>query len=372
MIMRLNFAAVVVLAIIPAVTQAQDETISLNIGDPAPALQIKEWIKGIPVERFQKDTVYVVEFWATWCRPCKAAMPHLSELANTYKDKLIVIGVDIMEPKNITLKRVKNFVDSMGRQMNYRVAAGDSNYMEKSWFEAAGEQGIPHSFVINSEGRLAWIGHPSKLQEILPSILNDSWDINEALAKRHLNRRLQALDMKVTDELLPYLGDERYKPGDFGKPDSVLAKINEIVQREPGLKYAPVVASYTFSALLQTDTHKANEYGRLVLVTPSYEDPACSSIADAVDEYSSRIDLPAEIYRLAAEAHQKDIEQIPYPQLVNMARRYHKMAECYYCAGDKVNAIKAGQKAIDALVEQKDYSAYQLNALKYSLQQYKN
>ena len=40
---------------------------SLKFGDYAPKLQVKEWIKGTPIQSFEKGKVYVLEFWATWC-----------------------------------------------------------------------------------------------------------------------------------------------------------------------------------------------------------------------------------------------------------------------------------------------------------------
>src|ERR1700744_5719893 len=66
-----------------------------DLGDPAPPLRVKEWIKGTPVENFEKGRVYVVEFWATWCAPCRAAMPHLSSLASKYKHKFTFLAIDI-------------------------------------------------------------------------------------------------------------------------------------------------------------------------------------------------------------------------------------------------------------------------------------
>lgn len=46
------------------------------------------------VVHFQKGNVYVVEFWATWCQPCIAGMPHLSRLQEKYaKDGVFIISV---------------------------------------------------------------------------------------------------------------------------------------------------------------------------------------------------------------------------------------------------------------------------------------
>ena len=75
--------------------RAQEDEITLQIGDDAPGLQYSKWVKGTPVTSFEKDRMYVLEFWATWCGPCKAAMPHLSELAKKYEDKATFMGVNI-------------------------------------------------------------------------------------------------------------------------------------------------------------------------------------------------------------------------------------------------------------------------------------
>lgn len=105
------------------------ESPSLIIGDPAPSLRVSAWIKGEPFQKFKNGRVYVLEFWATWCRPCVAAMPHLSALAREYKDKATFIGIDIYEKKTTSLEKIKAFVDSIGPRMDYHVAADDNNFM---------------------------------------------------------------------------------------------------------------------------------------------------------------------------------------------------------------------------------------------------
>src|SRR5438067_12699343 len=100
----------------------QAPALTLNIGDPAPPLWVREWIKGTPVQRLEKGKVYVIEFWATWCGPCIASMPHLSALATKYKDQVTVIGIDIFEKKTTSLGKIKAFTDSMGSRMDYLIA----------------------------------------------------------------------------------------------------------------------------------------------------------------------------------------------------------------------------------------------------------
>ena len=66
---------------------------SAKLGTPAPPLTGLEWVKNGPVE-MKPGTVYVVEFWATWCPPCRVSIPHLTELQHKYKDKnLVIVGI---------------------------------------------------------------------------------------------------------------------------------------------------------------------------------------------------------------------------------------------------------------------------------------
>jgi thiol-disulfide isomerase/thioredoxin len=371
--MRSNFLLLLLSCIIIITANAQEpEPPLLNIGDPAPPLSLREWIKGTPVQRFEKSQVYVLEFWATWCRPCKAAMPHLSGLAREYKGKVTFIGIDIYELKTTSMANVKSFVDSMGKQMDYRVAAGDSNFMETDWIDASGDKrkGIPISYVVNSEGRLAWIGHPKDLGEVLPKIVNNTWNITEVLARRNLDRHLAYLDLEAYYDLSLYWPDP-LKPGDPGKPDSALAMIDKIIKKEPKLKYTPHIAYTTFSSLLNTDLHKAYQYGKLVMVTATYEEPDYSSIYNAINSYLDTLKLPPEIYGLGAEAYQSEIDHLPYPEIVNTPQLYHNMATFYWRANEPSKAIDAEQKAIEALKNKRDFSKTDLAVFELQLEQYR-
>lgn len=373
--MKSNFWLLILSCMLTLVSHAQNNpTPTVNIGDMAPTMRLREWIKGTPVQRFEKGMVYVVEFWATWCRPCKAAMPHLSALSVKYNDSITVVGIDILENKNTSIEKIKNFVDSMGLKMNYRVAIQDSNFMEADWFLPAGggkRLGIPASFVVNRDGRLAWIGHPKDLEKILPKIINNTWDTKEALNKRNLAQRLSELDISLNNELWKYREDDRIKPRKPGQPYAALLAIKAMIKNEPRLTYAPFIGYNTFVSLLKTNQHKALEYGRLVMVTPNYDDEiAYYVIINAIQNYSNKLTLSAEIYQLGAEACQAEIDLIPYPEIIDMYKRYHKMAALYWRAKNKLKAIEAEQEAIVVLKNETDFSKTMLAEYELALQKY--
>jgi thiol-disulfide isomerase/thioredoxin/Flp pilus assembly protein TadD len=153
----------------------------LTVGDPAPKLQVAKWVQGDQVKEFDTNHVYIVEFWATWCGPCRASIPHLNELWQKFKDKgLIAIGQDVWEQDE---SAVAPFVKKMGDQMTYRVALDDKSQekdgaMAVNWMKAADQHGIPTAFVVNKQGRIAWIGHPMALDEqTLADILAGRFDV---------------------------------------------------------------------------------------------------------------------------------------------------------------------------------------------------
>ena len=155
----------------------------LGIGDAAPALQYDEWIKGDKIDGIAKGKVHVIEFWATWCGPCIAAMPHLSELQKKHPE-VVVVSVAASErgkDQAAMIEKVKTFVDSKGDTMSYRVVfAGDREKMSKPWMQAAGQNGIPCSFIVDKDSKIAWIGHPMTMDQPLEQILAGKYDATAA------------------------------------------------------------------------------------------------------------------------------------------------------------------------------------------------
>lgn len=189
---------------------------ALSIGDPAPPLVYSKWIKGDPIKSLDGEKIYVLEFWATWCTPCIAAMPHLSDLADQYKNEVSIIGVNVLERTgnqkyDSALPSVTAFVKKDPKRMRYNVIADNNEkQMVTRWLNAAGQTGIPVTFVIKN-GVVQWIGHPMFLEKILASIVDGTYD--SAPVKLEYDRKMiSELSSRGTFQL------------EMGKIDALIAK----------------------------------------------------------------------------------------------------------------------------------------------------
>ncbi len=102
-----------------------------------------------------KGKVVLLEFWATWCPPCRASIPHLQKLHDTYgKRGLLIISVT-----NEDEDTVKEFVKE--NKMTFPVGIDDGDKTMTTY----GIRGIPAAFLIDRTGKVVWEGHTMKLTE---------------------------------------------------------------------------------------------------------------------------------------------------------------------------------------------------------------
>ena len=189
----------------------RDAEINLRIGDRAPRPQFSEVLRGdINFKNFSKDKVTVLEFWATWCGPCLAGMPHLSDLQRTYTDRgLTIIGVSDEKPEV-----VKAFLSSpeWSEKITYTMALDDRSQTYESYMKAAERSGIPCAFVIDQSERVAWIGHPSDLDEPLSRILDGEWNLQDARTRYEMGETASEI-LRLAEKSM----DADRKSGDFTK-----------------------------------------------------------------------------------------------------------------------------------------------------------
>ena len=109
---------------------------NLKVGSPAPGLNIDEWVKG---EFNPSDAeVYVLEFWATWCAPCRKSIPHLTQLQEEYElDGLKIVGISTDEDADKgsairTTSRTQNGLHRRHRQPKpYKACMDDGCRIER-------------------------------------------------------------------------------------------------------------------------------------------------------------------------------------------------------------------------------------------------
>jgi cytochrome c biogenesis protein CcmG/thiol:disulfide interchange protein DsbE len=134
----------------PAADAVDDEAVSdggLAVGDAAPLDYTLQDMNGIEVNLASfKGKVILLNFWATWCGPCRVEIPYLIELQRKYADDLVVLGVSVDD----TADKLKPYAAEM--KINYPLLIGNGR---QDFQDAYGPfWGIPVSVFVDREGKI--------------------------------------------------------------------------------------------------------------------------------------------------------------------------------------------------------------------------
>lgn len=356
---KLFLCASLVLAITSASAAPQ-----LKIGDPAPPILAAKWFKGPPVTEFDPNLVYVVEFWATWCGPCKESIPHLTELAKKYDGKARIVGVSIWETaKTNQVKRlatVGKFVANMGDKMDYSVAADDNEgFMAKNWMAAAEENGIPTAFIVGRDGKLAWVGYPwAGLDEKLEQTIAGTLDAQAVQAEAAQRQREKDAKAREGERLKPVLDLQQEK-----KSADAIAALEKLIAAHPEL--AAKTGFLRYRLLLAGDEPAAYRQARQLLAG-DFKDNAgalyqiARDLTDPPGRPQPDWDLALAVARRACE-----LRQFADPSTLST------LAEAYHGMGDRARAIETAELAIRKAEADSNYPAGSTRYLKRRLEVFK-
>jgi cytochrome c biogenesis protein CcmG/thiol:disulfide interchange protein DsbE len=126
-----------------------------QVGDVAPAFTLARIAGGDLSLIDLRGKVVLVDFWATWCPPCRMAMPHLQELSQEYAGQLVIVGISMDQGG---ARVVGPFVAK--ERLTFEVVLQDRKVVQ----QFGGIMSIPTTFLIDQEGRIVgkWIGYQTK------------------------------------------------------------------------------------------------------------------------------------------------------------------------------------------------------------------
>jgi cytochrome c biogenesis protein CcmG, thiol:disulfide interchange protein DsbE len=185
--MRIRFISALAVALLASFLLAADKaeypkSVDKNLyaddvrGKKAPDFSVGTWLTPEPS---RKGKVVLIDFWATWCPPCREAIKELNKFQEQFKDDLVVIGVSDEDAD-----KVKDFMTST--KIDYSVAVDGEKKMNK----AIHVSGIPHVLIISTDGIVRWQGFPFSQEEPLTAdIVKQIIDADPGVAERRAGQK---------------------------------------------------------------------------------------------------------------------------------------------------------------------------------------
>ncbi len=120
------------------------------LNQPTPSIEIEKWLTKKPD---LAGKFVLVDFWATWCGPCRQSIPHLNELSRKFAGRLVVIGLS--DESEVAVRKMAS------PKIDFSIAIDTQHRTLRT----AGVRNIPHALLIDPSGIVRFEGHPDSLDE---------------------------------------------------------------------------------------------------------------------------------------------------------------------------------------------------------------
>lgn len=308
-----------------------------------------------------REVPVIVDFWATWCGPCKTSIPHLTDLAKTFKGKVTFVGVNVWDTRDVKTEaeytaKIEKFVKEMGAQMEYPVCLDDmKGTMAETWLTAAEVSGIPSAFVIGKDNKIAAICHPMELGDILPDVISGKFDA-KAYAKKKAD---EAAEAELFEKAFAKAG-ELYQQQKFKE---TVAEIDKALATYP--KFESQVAGTKFSLLTKYDEPAAYAYAKKMAAGCCKDDAV--TLAMVAENIISNPELKTPNYdvalALAEQAAKASKDGHPYVMSV--------LASAHFKKGSVDKAIETQEKCLKLLETAQGMPEEYIKSMKDKLAEYK-
>lgn len=133
---------------------------NINLDEKAPAINITDWVLNKPDDIALSGKYIVLEFWATWCGPCIAAVPHMNELQSKVNDPDLMF-ISMTDESVAKIKRTLEKIDFKSAVVTDLTKQTHVNYGDGK----EGLEAYPMTVLIDNQGIVKWIGEPKQLTE---------------------------------------------------------------------------------------------------------------------------------------------------------------------------------------------------------------
>jgi len=190
--MQRTIAAAFTTLIIPHAALGDDYT---RLGESAPAIEVEHWVKSPGMDRegafdavsaLDDGRIYVFDFWATWCAPCIASFPTLSEMQENHADDgLVIVGVS-PEPLPLVVQFMQRKAGNQTQydRMGFHVAVDADDSIRNSLLPPELREEIPMAAIVDRSGRLVYTGYTNEgFEGIVAQVVAGTWDVEAHAAE---------------------------------------------------------------------------------------------------------------------------------------------------------------------------------------------